>query len=76
MSPSTRPLGCFWTLSRLPSRTRIISLNERREITIGHTMKEHLVFVAHCERQGRTRIISARQATRTECEHYEEGIDS
>lgn len=26
------------------------STEERREITIGHTMKEHLVFVSHCER--------------------------
>jgi uncharacterized DUF497 family protein len=52
------------------------SVDERRVITIGHTMKGDLVFVAHCERQGRTRIISARRATRTECEQYEEGTDS
>ena len=35
------------------------SKNERREITIGYTMKGHLVFVSHCERRKRMRIISA-----------------
>jgi len=40
------------------------SAEEQREITIGHTMKEQLVFVAHCERGGGIRIISARFATR------------
>jgi uncharacterized DUF497 family protein len=48
---------------------------EGREITIGYTMKGHLVFVSHCERRRRIRIISARRATRTEREQYEEGID-
>ena len=48
------------------------SLEERREITIGSTMKGHLVFVAHCERQDRIRIISARLATRSERTQYEE----
>lgn len=52
------------------------SKEERREITIGYTMKGHLVFVSHCEeRQRRIRIISARRATRTEREQYEEGIN-
>ncbi len=45
------------------------SEEERREITIGFTMK------GHCERRRRIRIISARRATRTEREQYEEGID-
>jgi len=51
------------------------SKEERREITIGYTMKGHLVFVSHCERRRRMRIISARRATRTEREQYEEGIN-
>ena len=51
------------------------SMQERREITIGYTMKGHLVFVSHCERRRRIRIISARRATRTEREQYEEGIN-
>ena len=50
------------------------SLEEHREITIGHTMREELVFVAHCERGKRIRIISARLATRLERRQYEEGI--
>ena len=51
------------------------SNEERREITIGYTLKGHLVFVSHCERRKRIRIISARRATRTEREQYEEGIN-
>jgi uncharacterized protein len=49
------------------------SLDEQREITIGYTMKGYLAFVSHCERRERIRIISARRATRTECDHYEKG---
>ena len=47
---------------------------EAREITIGCTIKKRVVFVSHCEREGRIRIISARLATRTERKPYEEGI--
>ncbi len=50
------------------------SLEELREITIGHTMKQDLVFVSHCERRGRVRIISARRAKTSERIQYEEGI--
>jgi uncharacterized DUF497 family protein len=49
------------------------SPEESREITIGCTMKRHVVFVSHCERAGRIRIISARLATRNERKQYEEG---
>ncbi len=49
------------------------SLDESREITIGYTMKGQLVFVSHCERGKRIRIISARPATRTERDQYEKG---
>lgn len=52
------------------------SVEERREITIGRTMKGHLVFAAHCERAQRIRLISARRATRAERKQYEEGIDN
>ena len=45
---------------------------ENREITIGHTMKERLVFVAHCERGKRIRLISARLATKAERKQYED----
>jgi hypothetical protein len=49
------------------------STDERREITIGHTIRQRLVFVAHCERGKRIRIISARMATQSERQQYEEG---
>jgi uncharacterized DUF497 family protein len=51
-------------------------LQEGREITIGCTIEVHLVFVLHCQRGQRIRVISARFATRSERKHYEEGIDS
>jgi uncharacterized DUF497 family protein len=50
------------------------SADERQEITIGHTIRQETVFVSHCERGDRIRIISARSATRTERYQYEEGI--
>ncbi len=50
------------------------SADERREITIGHTMKRQLVFVSHCERGDRIRIIGARLATRSERRQYEEEL--
>ena len=50
------------------------SMEERREITIGITMKGRLVFVSHCYRIGGIRIISARLCTRAEKKQYEEGI--
>jgi uncharacterized DUF497 family protein len=52
------------------------SLDEHREVTLGYTMKKNMVFVSHCERGERIRIISARPATRTERRQYEEGIGS
>jgi uncharacterized DUF497 family protein len=52
------------------------SLEEHREVTLGYTMKKEMVFVSHCERGERVRIISARPATRTERRQYEEGIGS
>jgi uncharacterized protein len=50
------------------------SVEEHREITIGNTIRKELVFVSHCERGNRIRIISARLATRLERRQYEEGI--
>jgi uncharacterized protein len=50
------------------------SLEERRKITIGLSKRRRLLFVAHCERRGRMRIISARPATRMERKQYAEGI--
>jgi len=46
---------------------------EDREITIGLSKKHRVVFVSHCPRGDRTRIISVRRATRKERKQYEEG---
>lgn len=50
------------------------SAGEEREITIGRTDGHQVVFVSHCLRGDRVRIISARRATRRERMQYEEGI--
>jgi uncharacterized DUF497 family protein len=49
------------------------SEEEDREITIGLTTKNRVVFVSHCPRGNRTRIVGARKTTRKEREQYEEG---
>ena len=48
------------------------SENERRELIIGHSAKQRLLVVSFAERQPRTRIINARQATPNERQKYEE----
>ncbi len=50
------------------------SSEEDREITIGVTTQRRVVFVSHCQRVDRIRIISARKATRKERKQYEESI--
>ena len=45
---------------------------EERELTFGTSAAGRTLVVAHCERQGRTRLISARQMTRNEKRDYEE----
>jgi uncharacterized DUF497 family protein len=47
---------------------------EEREITIGCTAGHQVVFVSHCQRGDRARIISARKATKRERRQYEEDI--
>ncbi len=47
---------------------------ENGEITIGHSTRQRLLFVSHCPRGDRIRIISARKATRKERNQHEEGI--
>ena len=47
------------------------SEDELREITIGSTLKGQVVFVSHCERRRRIRVMNARPATRAEREKYE-----
>ncbi|GJL56386.1 MAG: hypothetical protein NPIRA02_35180 [Nitrospirales bacterium] len=47
---------------------------ENREITIGISNKERTLFVSHCLRSERLRIISARRATKREKIQYGETI--
>lgn len=49
------------------------SLAKHRSLTFGHSKMDHLLVVAHTERRGKTRIISARRATRYERTIYENG---
>jgi uncharacterized DUF497 family protein len=47
---------------------------EEREITIGASAKQRILFVSHCARGDRIRIISARKATRRERSQYAKRI--
>jgi hypothetical protein len=49
------------------------SADEVRELTFGVSSGGRAVVVAHCDREGRVRIISAREITRREKRDYEEG---
>jgi uncharacterized DUF497 family protein len=48
------------------------SVDEERYITIGMSGRGRLVLVAHTDREGHVRIISARKATRREGRFYAE----
>jgi uncharacterized DUF497 family protein len=48
------------------------STEEQRFLTFGYSHRNRLLVVAHTERYGKTRLISARQATRAERNLYEE----
>lgn len=48
------------------------SIDERREIIIGHSQQNRLLLIAFTERSSSIRIISARLATRKEREDYEQ----
>jgi uncharacterized protein len=48
------------------------SLDEERYITLGLSNKGRLLMVAHADRKGRIRIISARRATKKEEQFYVE----
>ena len=47
------------------------SAEEQRLVTIGYSAGGSLIVVVHVERDSRTRIISARRATRRERRRYE-----
>ena len=46
---------------------------EYRTLTLGYTETHRLIIVAHTEREDRTRIITARDATAIERRLYESG---
>jgi len=50
------------------------SVYEERYITIGLSKMNHLLLVAHTDRKGKIRIISARKATNNEQRFYEEEL--
>lgn len=52
------------------------SIDEFREIIIGHSAGQQLILVSFIEIQERVRIISARKATRRERKDYEENVGS
>ena len=52
------------------------SNEEPREITIGASSKQRVLFVSHCMREKRIRIISARRAQQREIKQYAERIDN
>jgi hypothetical protein len=46
---------------------------DERALTFGRSQAGRALVASHCERRGRTRIISAREMTRREKRDYEEG---
>ena len=50
------------------------SSNESREIIVGHSTRQRLLFVSFTEHGGQVRIISARAATKRERHDYEQGV--
>ncbi len=48
------------------------SVQEQREIIVGHSVKQQLLLVCFTEREGKIRIISARQARRIERQDHEQ----
>ena len=52
------------------------SYDEKREIIVGHSTNQRLILVSFTETGNRIRIISAREATRTERRDYEENAES
>ena len=51
------------------------SIDERREVIIGHSTQRHVLVVGFTERGSKTRIINARSATARERQKYEENTE-
>jgi len=52
------------------------SIEEAREIIVGHSVRRRLLIVCFTEREGKVRIISARLATKRERRDYEQGTSA
>jgi uncharacterized protein len=52
------------------------SIEEEREIIIGHSTKHRLLLVCFTARGASIRILSTRKATRRERQDYEENVSS
>lgn len=50
------------------------TVEEHREIIIGHSFRERLLLVVFTQRSATIRIVSARRATKNERKDYEEGL--
>lgn len=50
------------------------SIEEHREIIIGHSIRERLLVVCFTQRGDAVRIISARRGTKNERKDYEENV--
>lgn len=48
-----------------------VEVSEQRDFILGYSAAQRLLLVVYTERRERTRIISARLATRGERKHYE-----
>ena len=46
------------------------SIDERRELIVGHSMQDRPLMICFTEREGAVRIISARKATKNERKDY------
>ena len=52
------------------------SVDDRREIIIGHSAKKNLLLVSFTAHGDLVRVLSARRATRMERKDYEENVSS
>jgi uncharacterized DUF497 family protein len=50
------------------------SVDEKREIIIGHSSQQRMLLVSFTERSPKVRIIGARRATRRERQDYERDV--
>ncbi len=64
--------SCFGDILSLTIEDPDHSSSEERYLLVGLSSADRLLVVAHAERKGEVRLISARLATRRERKHYEE----